>query len=148
MTPPRTTETATTELRAHVFQLRLLLVSENLIELGFDFFVQGFELFFLVARQVELVGDEGRNGVELAVAMWTATRTAGTAALSATGTLSAFTGRLIIRLSLEQARRCAECQRDEYALYFHGMTSLLFFSAPAVRIDAMQYKRRLERRRT
>lgn len=133
------TRTATaTHFFAHVFELLLLVVGQNFIELVLGIFFQGFDLFLLIVGQVQLLLSHRRNDVETAALHSTgAARTTG---LTTTGTCAAGTARglALIRLSLEQARRCAECQRDEHTLYFHFVPSLLFFSALAVCIDAMQ----------
>ena len=69
-----------------------------------------FDFFLLIIGQVQLVLNEWRNDVKTA-----GLHAAGTAACLRPGRCPpspASAGRLIVGLSLQEARRCAECQRD------------------------------------
>src|SRR4051794_16497641 len=60
------TRAATAHLFAHVFELLLLVIGQNFIELVLGLFFQGFDLFLLIVGQVQLLLSHRRNDVETA----------------------------------------------------------------------------------
>jgi hypothetical protein len=115
--------TSSAHILAHVRELFLLIVGQNAVQLCLGFFFQIGDLLFLVVGKVQLILSERRHQMKAGL------HSAGAALATAAGTLSARSARALalVRLSIEEARRCAECQRDEHGSYFHSFRSVLLF---------------------